>query len=93
MSVGREVHLELLLGREVRARNGRRIGRLEEVRGGEHEQVLEFLVGEGALLERLAALGIFRWRKKGYAIRWDQLDWSDLEKLRLKCGVEELTKL
>jgi sporulation protein YlmC with PRC-barrel domain len=88
-----EVHLELLLGRVVRARNGRRVGRLEEVRAGEHEEVLEFLVGERALLERLAAIAIFRWRKKGYAIRWDQIDWSDPERPRLKCAVDELKRL
>ena len=92
----REIHLELLLGRPVRARNGRRIGRIEEVRAGEHAEVTEFLVGEMALIERLAAMGLFeprQGRKRGYRIRWDQLDWSDLYKPRLTCSVEELERL
>jgi sporulation protein YlmC with PRC-barrel domain len=92
----REVHLELLLGRPVRARNGRRIGRIEEVRAGEKENVDEFLVGELALMERLAALGLFEpknAKKRGYRVRWDQLDWSDPYRPRINCPVEELEGL
>jgi sporulation protein YlmC with PRC-barrel domain len=91
----RELHLELLLGRPVRARNGRRIGRIEEVCAGEHETVEEFLVGEKALLERLAALGLFPppRRKTGYRIRWDQLEWSDPYNPRITCSVEDLQRL
>jgi len=44
--------------------NGKRIGRIEEVRAGEHESVTEFLVGEMALVERLAALGLFKIKKQ-----------------------------
>ena len=92
----RELHLELLLGRPVRAMNGRRIGLIEEVRAGEHEAVEEFLIGERALRERLAAIGLFERKqgaKRGYRIRWDQLDWSDLYNPRINCPVEELEKL
>ena len=94
--MSREVHLELLLGRTVRARNGKGIGRIEEVRAGGHAAVEEFLVGERALLERLAALGLFEpkhRRRKSYRIRWNQLDWSDPYHPRINCPVEELEEL
>lgn len=89
-----ELHLELLLGRPVIALNGRRIGRIEEVRAGEHERITEFLAGNRALLERVAALGIFPFKSgKSFRIRWDQLDWSNPEKPRLTCRIEDLTLL
>ena len=94
--MSREVHLELLLGRPVRARNGKLLGRIEEIRAGEHEVVVEFLVGERALLERIAALGLVEFKrsgKRGYRIRWDQMDWSDPYNPRINCLADELEML
>jgi sporulation protein YlmC with PRC-barrel domain len=99
-----EVHVELLLGEKVFAANGQAIGRLEDIRtevNRGHFFVSEFLVGRYAVLERLAAWRIGRAvlrvfgakRKEGYRIRWDQLDLSDPERLRLLCEVDDLMPL
>jgi sporulation protein YlmC with PRC-barrel domain len=91
--MSQQVHLELLLGRPVLSREGRRVGRIEEVRAGEDREITEFLIGEGALLERLSAIGLFGWKKKGYRVRWDQIDWSAMERPRLTCAVRDLRRL
>jgi sporulation protein YlmC with PRC-barrel domain len=99
-----EIHLELLLGKQVYALNGRAIGRLEEVCAELHEgdaSVNEFLVGKYAILERLSAweigravLGVFgSWIKSGYRIKWDQIDFTNPERPTLTCQVTELERL
>ena len=99
-----ELHVELLLGEKVFAMNGQSIGRLEDIRAEVnrgHYFVSEFLVGSYAVLERLAAWRIGRAvlrvlrakRKEGYRVRWDQLDLSDPERLRLLCDVDDLMPL
>ena len=99
-----QLHVELLLGEKVFALNGRPIGRLEEIRtetNRGHYFVSEFLVGNYAVLERLAAWRIGRsvlrvlggGKREGYRIRWDQLDLSDPERPRLLCDVDELMPL
>jgi len=99
-----EVHVELLLGEKVLAMNGQPIGRLEDIRtevNRGHYFVSEFLVGSYAMLERLAAWRIGRAvlrvlgakKNKGYRIRWDQLDLTDPERLRLLCEVDDLMPL
>jgi hypothetical protein len=100
----RQLHVELLLGEKVFALNGVSVGRLEEIRtevNRGHYYVTEFLVGSYAVLERLAAWRIGRavlrvvraQRKEGYRIRWDQLDLTDPQRLRLMCEVDELLPL
>ena len=100
-----EIHLELLIGKQVFALNGRPVGRVEEVRAElnarGHCFVTEFLIGSYAFLERLAA-----WRmgrvimrtlhvsgKQGYRVRWEQLDLSDPRRPKLACEVEDLLPL
>src|ERR1051325_5993402 len=59
----RELNVELLLSRRVYALNGRRIGRIEEIRAekrGRECYVAEYLVGGYALFERLAGWVIGR---------------------------------
>jgi len=100
----RLVHAELLLGEKVLALNGQAIGRLEDIRtetNRGHYFVSEFLVGNYAALERLAAWSIGRAllrvfgakRDEGYRIRWDQLDLSNPQRPRLLCDVDELMPL
>ncbi|HEV7745212.1 MAG TPA: hypothetical protein VGO56_09475 [Pyrinomonadaceae bacterium] len=99
-----EIHLELLIGKQVYSLNGRAVGRLEEVcadlqRGVAY--VTEFEVGTYAILERLAAweigrtiLGLFgSLIKGGYRIKWNQLDFTDPERPKLTCPVSELLPL
>ncbi len=100
----RQVHVELLLGEKVFALNGQSIGRLEDIRTVKnrgHYFVSEFLVGNYAVLGRLAAWSIGRAllrifgakRENGYRVRWDQLDLSDPQRLRLLCDTDELLPL
>jgi sporulation protein YlmC with PRC-barrel domain len=100
----RAIHAELLLGEKVLALNGQSIGRLEDIRAAKdrgHYFVSEFLVGNYAALERLAAWSIGRAllrvfganRNGGYRVRWDQLDLSDPNRPRLLCEVDELRPL
>jgi sporulation protein YlmC with PRC-barrel domain len=98
-----EINLDLLLGRSVVARNGKRIGRVEEFRAESrgHELVItEYHLGPEALLERLSVSGLsllslfgIRSRRRGLRIPWDKLDLSNPKKLRLTCSIEELTQL
>jgi sporulation protein YlmC with PRC-barrel domain len=97
-----KIHVELLVGRRVRARNGHVVGRLEEIRA--HQQgrgwyVEEFLIGKYALLERLAGSTMARSlltllgrgsKQSSYRIPWDKLDLSDPKRPRLVCEVGEL---
>jgi hypothetical protein len=101
----RNINIELLLDRQVRDPEGRRAGRIEEIRArrdGAGIVVEAYHLGPEALLERLAApvvrLSIFRAlglhrHGHGWRVRWDQLDLSDPEKPVLRCPREELVKL
>jgi sporulation protein YlmC with PRC-barrel domain len=99
-----ELHLELLLGKQVFALNGKPIGRLEEVRAELNNRghcfVSEFLIGSYAVLERLsvwrigrAILHTLHVRNNGYRVPWDQLDLSDPQRPQLKCELDDLMKL
>lgn len=97
--MAKEIHVEMLLGRRVFGLNGKSVGHLEEIvadlRRGE-ALVEEFHVGSYAVLERLAAWSIGRatlkilGANKGYRVPWDKIDFSDAERPRLLCPVEEL---
>ena len=105
MKEEQEVNLELLIGKRVRALNGKSIGRLEEVHAELREGecfVEEYLIGSYAAFERLSAWSIGRAILKlfgatkahgGYRVPWDKLDLTDTEKPRLLCAVEELKRL
>jgi sporulation protein YlmC with PRC-barrel domain len=100
-----EIRVELLLGKKVYAINGKRVGRVEEVRAELRRGecfVEEYLVGSYAVFERLAALSIGRAllgkfsaykEHGGYRVPWDKLDLSDPARPRLRCHVDELEKL
>jgi hypothetical protein len=97
-----EIHAESLIGRRVRAKNGRVIGRLEEIRvkqGARGGFVEEFHTGGYSMLERLAGVSIgrailkalgARQKNSSYRIPWDKLDLSDPNRPRLLCEVSEL---
>ncbi|HEY2092215.1 MAG TPA: PRC-barrel domain-containing protein [Thermoanaerobaculia bacterium] len=99
----RELHVELLTGRKVVDRNGKKIGRIEEIvaeyRGNELI-VEEVHVGTRGFAERFSLRGVgdaftsvfgARLRDKTPArLRWEDLDFSDPEHPRLKVAIEEL---
>ena len=89
-----ELRLEDLLGRRVRATNGRVIGRIEEMRAERHGRDLEVrqvLIGPGALVERLVLVSrLLRRTPKPILARWDQIDLDPAGDARLTCAVADL---
>jgi hypothetical protein len=87
------VRAEDLIGQRVAEESGREVGRIEDIRveqRGDSFEVTEYLLGTGALLERL---GITRWFGREaitLVARWDQLDVHDAERPTLTCPKEEL---
>jgi len=99
-----EIHLELVLGKRVYALNGRTVGRIEEARAEMQDGsafVNEFLIGTYSFFERFSAweigraiLGVFGSSiKSGYRVRWDQIDFSNLQHPSLTCEVSDLSPL
>jgi hypothetical protein len=91
------MHLELLIGRQVLAMNGRSIGRIEELRAedrGHGPAVSVVCIGPAALLERLSApVALLIGRRQGYLARVNQIDFSDPKRPRLRVSVSELDRL
>ena len=98
----REAHVELLLGKPVVDADGRRIGRLEEVRTvahGGHLYVSQFLVSRyggaarltsASLLPRVVQLLGVAGRRRGYVVPWTWMDLSDPEHPRVTRRMEDL---
>jgi hypothetical protein len=92
------IRLDRLLGRVVQTANNRRLGRLEEFRAerrGDAWVITEYVIGGAGLMERLglgARLVLGMNRVGGYVVRWDQLDFSNPDRPRLTCPVEELQR-
>jgi sporulation protein YlmC with PRC-barrel domain len=94
--VRREARVELLIGKRVLDREGKPVGRIEELRAerrGRELVVTEYLVGAYGLLERLSALRIGRYFLRAVApsrsieeqvIPWDRLDLTDPARPRLR---------
>lgn len=93
MTRRRFVRVEELLGQRVEDREGRRVGRIEEIRAERHgkdHEVTEYLLGPGALVERLAMT--MRGRPRTIIVRWDQLDITNPRRPRLTCDRSELVE-
>jgi len=92
----REIRLDELLGREVRARNGMPVGHLEELRcsGAAPYQVTEYVIGLAGLFDRLhivrAVLGM---KPRGFIATTGQVDLTDPAKPTLTCDLTELRRL
>jgi hypothetical protein len=98
MMVPREVRVELLLGREVVDRNGRPVGRIEEIQAsweGDRCLVQEFHLGPHALAERFSALPLVshllhafgRKLHRPLRVGWQAMDLSDPEHPRLRAAI------
>jgi sporulation protein YlmC with PRC-barrel domain len=94
----RELRLERLLGRQVHASNGRRVGRIEEFRAerrGNTLEIREVVIGVAGLLERLG-VGVkllVGAKTSGYVARWEQVDVTDPMHPKITCRVEDLRRL
>jgi hypothetical protein len=92
----RELRLDEVLGRRVRARNGAAIGRLEEMRctGDGPYEITEYVIGLAGLFDRLhllrAALGL---QPHGYIATARQIDLTDPSRPLLTCDLTELRRL
>jgi hypothetical protein len=72
------------------------LGRLEEFRAerrGTEWVVTEYVIGAAGLVERLGLgvrLILGMTRPSGYVARWDQMDLSNPDRLRISCSVSDL---
>jgi hypothetical protein len=92
----RHVRVEDLLGRRVRTRGGRVLGRIEEIRAervDDDVEVTEYHVGTGAMLERLGLVSRLLGRHPHiYVVGWQQLDLTSPLQLRLTCDESEIER-
>ena len=94
MSAIRTIRVQDLIGGHVVALNGRRIGRIEELRvepGRGTFELVEVLIGTGGLLERLSVMRLRLMRRSRTIVAsWDQIDLSDPMHPKLTCVIDEL---
>jgi hypothetical protein len=88
---------EQLLNRRVRATNGRVVGRIEELRVERRDdryEVMEYVLGAGGLLERLAIVtrSFFGYRPRSLVARSDQIDLTHPNGPRLTCPAADLRR-
>jgi sporulation protein YlmC with PRC-barrel domain len=88
------VHLEKVVAKKIRDSDGQVAGRLEEVhadwRGGECVVTHYVIASKGTYA--LQQIG-FKKRTRSYIVPWDRMDFSDPEKPRLNCRIDELTAI
>ena len=94
-----EIHVELLLGRQVVGSDGRAVGRIEEICAEERKGelvVTEYRLGAYAALERLSVSPLLRpllnafHLRRAYRLPWDKLALTDVDRPTLKCSLREL---
>ncbi len=92
------VRLDRLVGRRVYASHRQYLGRLEEFRAERRDGrwvIVEYEIGIAGLMDRLGLglrLILGTARKSGYIARWDQLDLTNPDELRITCAVAALRK-
>ena len=80
-----EFHVEDLVGRPVLDRDGRKMGRVSEIRVERIDGALVVtgvLIGAWGWVERLAMQKVWR-HGRGWLARWDQIDFADFAHPRL----------
>jgi hypothetical protein len=98
-----ELHVERLLGCRVHDRDGKALGRLEEIRVEEIDGELvavEFHIGAQAIVERLGGFALqlpffnrLPVRRFEYRLSWRLMDFSDPRRPRVTCRREELEQV
>jgi sporulation protein YlmC with PRC-barrel domain len=99
----REIRVEKLVGRRVVDSDGKRVGRIHEIRADRSEaacNVESYLVGTRAVLERMAQWAVparfgtlIRSKlTRPFSIPWDQMDLSDPLHPRTTVTREELRR-
>ena len=88
------VHLEKIVATKIRDVDGKIAGRLEEVhadwRGGECIVTYYVIASKGTY--PLQEIG-FKSRTRSYIVPWDRMNFSDPDRPRLNCRIDELTAI
>lgn len=89
-----EAHVERLLGKKVRDREGEVVGRLQEIVAETVDGevvVLEYHLGAAAMLERVGVFlrqlpyfKILPFPRRFYRVRWDEMDLSEPAKPKIR---------
>jgi sporulation protein YlmC with PRC-barrel domain len=97
-----EIKVELLIGTKVYDADGKKVGRIEEIRVDRQEDGLlveAFLIGASGLIDRLSAWNLIRPIHRSlkarhiysaYEIPWQDLDLSDPKRPKLRTTKAEL---
>jgi sporulation protein YlmC with PRC-barrel domain len=97
-----EINVELLLGTKVTDIDGKKVGRIEEIRVTREEGALlveAYLIGASGLIERLSASTLLRPIKRRlhnhhvysvYEIPWQDMDLSDSNKPKVRVARRDL---
>ena len=98
MSDPKEMRIDEALGRQLIGANHQPVGRIEEFRterrGGAYV-VTEVVVGLLGFFERVhvSAHLLFGAQRRACVARWEQIDFSDPKKPRLRVSTDRLEKL
>ena len=95
--------IDLLVGRQVYDSEGRKLGRVDEIRlarKDDHYEVEGLLMGVNGLAERLGVarplehlerrLNFGAWHVEDHIIYWDQIDSIEEKSIKLKARREEI---
>lgn len=98
-----DIRIELLVGTTVHDVDGKKIGRIEEIRVERQETALlveAYLIGASALIERLSAWTLVRPIKRLlrtrhiyslYEVPWQDMDLSDPNRPKLRIAGRDLS--
>lgn len=97
-----DVNVELLVGTQVHDLDGKKVGRIQELRAdsrGDNCVVESYLIGASALIERLSAWTLVRPIGRAlharkvyslYEVPWQEMDLSDPKKPKLRIAEKDL---
>ena len=100
-----DIKVELLVGTKVRDLDGRKVGRIEEIRVERQEEALlveAYLIGASALIERLSARTLVRPIRRllrtrhiysVYEVPWQDMDLTDPKRPVLRIAKRDLHRV
>ena len=100
-----DIKVELLVGTKVRDLDGRKVGRIEEIRVERQEEALlveSYLIGASALIERLSARTLVRPIRRllrtrhiysVYRVPWQDMDLTDPKRPVVRIAKHDLQRV
>ena len=100
-----DIKVELLVGTKVRDLDGRKVGRIEEIRVERQEEALlveAYLIGASALIERLSARTLVRPIRRllrarhiysVYKVPWQDMDLTDPKRPVVRIAKRDLQRV